>query len=118
MERNLLLWLELEYGGETVSSDLVLMARPKHMEFQEPQISKVVTPLSNNRCEISLQTAYPALWVYLSGDEDDICFSDNFFHLSPGKKYKVEAEFEGEMDLSKMEKGLFVCSLYDTYSDS
>lgn len=81
--RNLLLWLELLVADELVSTNLVLFARPKHLELPQPVFEKTVERVENGRYHITLTASYPALWVWLTLPNHAATFSDNFVHLRP-----------------------------------
>jgi len=104
--RDLLIWLELEIDGQIVSSNLVMMSRPKHFYLIPPTISQTIDSDGDTH-HVTLRSNVPALYVWL--DKVDARFSDNFFHLQAGKPYTVTMTAD---DVT----GLVVKSLTDTYS--
>ncbi len=107
--RELLVWLELEQDGEVVSDNLVLLARPKHLDLPSPQID-----VSISGDTITLKTDKPALYVWLSvpGESETVRFSDNFFYMRPGQTYTVTAT---GIDSAALKDKLLVQNLLHTY---
>ena len=106
--RNLILWLDLTIDDEIVSSNLVTFARVKHLELADPGIQMRISVGERNI--VTLEAAGPALYVWLSGIDGR--FSDNFFHLFPGKPVEIEIDTT-ETDL---ENKLVVQSVINTYA--
>jgi beta-mannosidase len=113
--RELMLWLELEVDGEIVSSNFVSFAKPKHMVLKKPEISREITGLSGKEFKVILKAEHPALWTWLEVDGVDAVFSDNFFHLRPGREVVILIRPEKEMTSNELEKSLIIRSLVDTY---
>lgn len=113
--RNLLLWLELKVDGETVSDNLVAFKKPKHMELQEPGISYQVEKITDNCFRVFLEAEKPALWTWLELKDYRARYSDNFFHLYPGKKQAVLVETEENLSVAVLKENLVIRSLIDTY---
>jgi beta-mannosidase len=114
--RNLLLWMELRTGKTIISSNLVLFARPKHLELPDPGITTRVADSGNGAFTITLKARKPALWVWLSLKDTDAVFSDSFFHLSPDKPVKITVTPATPITRAELKKQLIVASLVDTYS--
>ncbi|HEY3415361.1 MAG TPA: glycoside hydrolase family 2 protein, partial [Armatimonadota bacterium] len=112
--RDLLLHLALQAEGETVSSNLVLFARPKHLELAEPGITATVRAAGEGCWEILLGTEKPALWVWL--ELADARFSDNFFHLLPGMVKRVGVSMAAGLSERDVLEQLRVSSLVDSYA--
>ena len=83
--RRLLVWLELRVNGETVSENLVTLARPKHLELTGPSVKLDVRLRPDGEWDVTLSSDRPALWVWLEHEQGPIHASDNFFHLRPGQ---------------------------------
>ncbi|HEY3319379.1 MAG TPA: glycoside hydrolase family 2 protein [Planctomycetota bacterium] len=119
--RNLMLWLELNQnrdrkGTATVLSDnLVLFARPKHLELQNPQIKAGIKPLDGGQFQVTLTARKPALWAWADLDRVDARFSDNFVTLRPGLPVTIVAKPAKKLTLAQFKKALRVKSLFDTY---
>jgi beta-mannosidase len=115
--RNLLLWLELTVDGESVSSNFVSFARPKHLELAtDPGISTMVTVEANNVFHVGISADAPALWVWLELEGADARYSDNFFHLAPGSSVLVTVTPAQPMNGQTFTDALRIHSLVDTYA--
>ncbi|MFH1709291.1 MAG: glycoside hydrolase family 2 protein [Planctomycetota bacterium] len=113
--RNVLVWLEYTVGGKAVSSNLVLFARPKHIELADPRIRAAVKAAPAGVFTVTLKTARPALWAWLELDNADACFSDNFVSLRPGQPVTVTVTPARRMTAVEFRKRLKVRSLFNTY---
>ncbi|MBL8134966.1 MAG: glycoside hydrolase family 2 protein [Anaerolineae bacterium] len=107
--RGVLVLLELGVGGETVSENLVLFSRPKHIALVKPTLTPTFYA-ADGGLKVALQTDQPALFVWLEMDGVDARFSDNFFHLMPGQTKIIT--LEGAADQAA---ALRLRSLADTY---
>ncbi len=118
--RDLLVWLELSREGSTVSSNLVLFARPKHLEISlQPEIRVQVEQLTKTRFRVALTAARPALWCWLEAEGMEADWSDNFLHL-PGAAAPpclVEAELEKPVSRQEFAASLKVRSLVDAFRE-
>jgi beta-mannosidase len=112
--RNAVLWLELEAEGEPRSTNLVLFARPKHLELAEPGLLAEVE-VDGTAFRITLTAERAALWNWLELEEGDARFSDNFVHLRPGVPVVIRMEPAQPLSLEEVEALLVVNSLVDTY---
>lgn len=113
--RDLLVWLELESAGETVSSNLVLFAKPKHMDLEDPRIATKAQALKDGTFRIALKALKPALYTWLELSGTDARFTDNFIHLRPGKTVEVGLAPTKALTLEQVRNQLRVRSLVDTY---
>jgi beta-mannosidase len=112
--RNLMVWIELSINGKNVSTNLVTFARPKHFELYEPEIESKVS-LENGTPVVTLTSKSPALWTWLELTGIDARFSDNFFHLRPGKPVTITLSTNKRLSVSELRKCLRIRSLIDTY---
>ena len=113
--RNLLLWLELSAENQRVSQNLVLFARPKHLELIDPQISCDVKSEENGGFLVTLESQKPALWGWLEIIGMHLKCSDNFINLEPGKPVQIKVTPSKPMKIGQFVKKLKVRSLFDTY---
>jgi beta-mannosidase len=113
--RNLLLWLDLVVDGQTASSDLIFLARPKHIDLPHPTIQAIVVPASEGHYQIQLTTDKPACWTWLEVKDYPVIFSDNFFHLRPGESARITVTVDGNLSAEEFAERLVVRSLVDTY---
>lgn len=116
--RDALLWLDFSVDGEVMAENLVLLARPKHLELQPPALTVSVTQVAaaepgENEYEVTITAKAPALWTWLTLADRDATFSDNFFHMRPDHPKRVTVRTAAM--LAEIERGLTVQSLIDTY---
>ncbi|MCL5271238.1 MAG: glycoside hydrolase family 2 protein, partial [bacterium] len=119
--RGLLVWLDLEAGGQPPSTNLALFARPKHLELDtRPGISMAVKALpegnKGDAFAVTLRARRPALWCWLELEGVDAAFSDNFIHLRPGASVTIAVRPERPMTAAALRKRLRPRSLVDTYA--
>jgi len=85
------------------------------MELMEPGIKYIIEELGDNVFKMVFSAERPALWTWLELDKFDAIFSDNFFHLYPGKEHILIIVPEEELSANELEERLIVRSLFDTY---
>lgn len=114
--RNLLVWLELSVKGRPDSTALVLFARPKQLELaRRPGIAYRIADLADGSFRVTLAAKHPALWTWLEVDGRDARFSDNFFHLRPGRAAEITVTPSRVLSGAEFRKRLRVRSLADTF---
>ncbi|MCB0034514.1 MAG: glycoside hydrolase family 2 protein [Anaerolineales bacterium] len=112
--RNLILSLALEVDGETLSQDLVLFARPKHLALSQPEVDVQIVETAAGKYEITVSSPQPALWMWFELPDHDVRWSEQFFHLLPGQTITVTAETTAA--LATMQNSLHIASLVNTYA--
>ncbi len=115
--RDLLIGLALDVNDETVSDNLVLFARPKHLSLLDPDLRVTVRASSAHHFQVEVSAAHPALWAWLATDDGESSFSDNFFNLMPGTPRTVEIETKQALSADELRERLLVRSLFDTYEE-
>jgi beta-mannosidase len=113
--RDLLVWLGLERGGVEVSANLVLFARPKHLELGDPGITARSTA-DGDAWQVELSARRPALWAWIELDGADARCSDNFINLRPGRPEVLRIAPYDRMSPKDFRRRLRVSSLFDTYA--
>jgi len=113
--RDLMLWLELETPKEETCTNFVSFARPKHMKLRDPRLSARVRAVAENCFAVKIRAAHPALWAWLELPRAEAHYSDNFFHVRPGRPVEVLAHVAKPMTREAFEKQLILRSLVDTY---
>ncbi len=113
--RNLLLYLDLIIDGATVSTNLVLLARPKHMELPHPTIERQLESLGEGQYRLTLTADRPALWTWVSLPGHAARFADNFVHLRPRQPFALTFTLPEELPVAQVAEALQVNSLVDTY---
>ncbi len=116
--RNVLLWIELAAKHQPISRNLVLFARPKHLELEDPGIRHRVEAAGKKTYSVSLVTRRPALWVWLELPGEPIQCSDSFFHLAKGRTKRIRVQRSGTAKRTPewVARHLKINSLFDTYA--
>jgi beta-mannosidase len=115
--RSLLLWLDLTSEAGFSSSNLVLFARPKHLEVPDPGLATAIEEIGDGAFAVTLTSVKPALWTWLSLRAADARFSDNFVHLYPGEAQTITVRPSAHMTREEFGSQLVVASLIDTYGE-
>lgn len=110
--QNILVWLKLHAQGKTVSENLVTLVRPKELNVPNPHIKSALSETSDG-FKVTLTSDKPALWAWLSMDEQDAGYSDNFVHLAPHTP--MEILVQPRQPISKADLGTYlnVKNLFD-----
>ncbi|MFC1452997.1 glycoside hydrolase family 2 protein [Verrucomicrobiota bacterium] len=114
---DLLVWLDLESAGRAISSDLVMLVRPKRLALQPPALSASVRKGAGGCFNVTVRARQAAFWVWLELPGNEAVFSDNFFHVLPDTPVKVEAETSGAISADQFRRNLRVRSLADTFQN-
>lgn len=113
--RELLLWLELAVGSQTVSTNLVTFARPKHMPLEQPHLRAQVEDLHDGSLRVTLSAEKPALWVWIELLYAEARYSDAFVHVAPGKLVEILVTPERPLSAEELRGQLQIRSLVDTF---
>jgi beta-mannosidase len=114
-QNNLLVWLTLGIGGREVSRNLVMFARPKELDLVDPVLKTEVAETKSG-FRVTVSSARPALWAWLSLAEMDARYSDNFVHLDSRTPLEIDVTPAKSISRAEFEKALIVRSLFDTYA--
>ncbi len=112
---NVLLWLELEVDGATVSDNTVAFVYPRELNLADPALSAEVDE-KNGTFVVAITAQHPALWAWVSLNGIDARCSQNFIDLAKDARAEIEMRPAKPMGKSAFEKALRVRSLFDTYS--
>jgi beta-mannosidase len=116
--RDLLVWLAaLDEKGAVLSTNLVLFCRPKQLELPAPRIRVDVRAWDDNSYAVTLTARHPALWVWLTLEEVDAKYDDNFVCLEPERPVRLRVTPATRMKIEQFRQALQVSSLRDTYQD-
>ncbi len=115
-DRRVLVWLSLKSKNGFHSTNLASFARPKHLELEVPQIKYRARELAGRGFRLVLSSRTPALWVWIELESTEAAYSDNFFHLAPGRSVTVDVYPNRKLSLTQFEKKLRIRSLVDTYT--
>lgn len=85
--------------------------RPIALKLEKPTI---VVTVDQHAGTVTLKTDKLAKDVYLSVDDLDVKFSDNYFDLLPGT-FKSVSILNG-INVSKIQSRINIISLYDSYA--
>lgn len=107
-----LVWLKLHVQGKIVSENLVTLVPPKELAVPDPKIKMTVAETSDG-FKVKLTAEKPALWAWLSMDEQDASYSDNFVHLDSRAPVEIIVRPKQLMSRSDLGKNLKVKSLFD-----
>ncbi len=113
--RDLMFWVELALNGKIVSTNFASLVKPKHLGLRKPDIEVRINRKEKGNAVLTLTVKAPALWVWLDVENSDARFSDNFFHIMPGKPFEVTMQNYEHLSLAKIRKPLRIRSLIDTY---
>ncbi|HKE57733.1 MAG TPA: glycoside hydrolase family 2 protein [Pyrinomonadaceae bacterium] len=105
---------ELLVNDKIVSSSHYFFAPAKDLALIKPKITTTVSQSAQGFL-VSLTTDKFARAVYLSVDESNGSFSDNYFDLVPGQAVQVELKARQPMKKSEVEAQLKVRSLVDAF---
>jgi beta-mannosidase len=113
--RDIMFWVELSLNGKSVSSNFASFTRPKYLELHKPDIKVDITRKEKENAVLTLTAKTPALWVWLDMENTNARFSDNFFHILPGKPVEVALKTDARLFMAEIRQRLRVHSLIDTY---
>lgn len=112
---NLLLFIDLNIGGKTVSNNFATFTRPKAIELQDPKLQFTIKPSGKGKWTAQITAKRPALWTWLEARTIETRFSDNFIHLEANTPSSITIETDPKVGLAQLRKELRVRSLFDTY---
>ncbi len=113
--RDLIVWLEAYEQKKLLSENLVLFARPKHLELsREPGTTARVSANGGDAgFVVTMTTKQAALWTWIELADSDFRAHDNFVHLRPGTSVNLEVMPSETMTAAALQKRLVVRSLID-----
>jgi beta-mannosidase len=112
--RDVLVWLELSDGDGLVSENLVMFARPKHLDLsQSPGVTARVQKRASSTFLVTLTCSAAALWTWFDLSECDFRAQDNFVHLRPGSSRTIVVRPRENMGVKQFREQLQVRSVVD-----
>ena len=75
----------------------------------------IVNLTAGSEYQLDLSTKKPALWTWLELPKAGLSYSDNFFHLRPGKTHRVHIKTNKDLEAKEIKKKIIIRSLIDTY---
>ena len=112
--KNSYVYCELLVGGKVASSHDYFFAPFKELRLPKPSIMFAVTP-TRGGFRVTVNSDKFAKAVYLSIDDPDGSFSDNYFDLIPGKPVAVEYQGRAPFPLRDFRERLTIRSMVDAF---
>jgi len=99
---NTLLLVELKDSkSNLIANDILYFVKPMNLNLKKPNISKKINS-KNGKYEIILKSDVLAKNVFLSLENADGTFSDNYFDILPGREVIVTIDnTKGNLDIEK-----------------
>ncbi len=113
--RAVLVWLELWQDETCVSQKLVHFVKPKHMRLAPVRYQTKVSKLGPQRFAVDVHTDKPALWAWLSLDDYDARWNDNFICLTAKQTYRFIANTEQDLSITRFRQQLHIRSIRDCF---
>ena len=110
---NLLVWLDFLADEKCLSQNLVLFARPKTFALNDP-LPVIEATEKQGAFHLKITVEKPALWAWLTLEDIDCRFSDNFNSIRPGHAWKIEAVPALPVGLDEFRRRLRFHSIFDT----
>ncbi|WP_430809914.1 MULTISPECIES: beta-mannosidase [unclassified Carboxylicivirga] len=110
--KNAVLSTKLMVEGEAVYTSTFYFKAAKDLTLPTPQLTAEVEKIAEGY-KITVSTDKLAKNVYLSYDDAEGWFSDNYFDLLPGQSQTLV--FETKANINKLKEKLLIRSLQDTY---
>ncbi len=113
--RKLIFIAELWQGDQFVTRQTAYFVPIKHLSLTDPAIT-VNLQSQNGELIVELITHSLALLVEVSLIGADVVFSDNYFNLPSGRSIQISSPLPVGWTLSRAQKEIRICSVYDSYS--
>ena len=97
-----------------VSDNLVSFVLPKELRLGDPRLTAAIAK-KGKEFRVTLTAEQPALWTWLSLENGDARYSDNFVHVTAGAPVEIVVHPEHPLSQTEFTKALRVRSLFDTY---
>ena len=114
--RELIFIAELWQGERFVSRQTAGFTPIKHLSLTDPAITMNLQS-QNGELIVELISHSLALLVEVSLIGADVVFSDNYFNLPSERSIQISCPLPVGWTLSKAQKEIHICSVYDSYSD-
>jgi beta-mannosidase len=111
---NVLTWLKVMIDGQIVSDNLVSFALPKDLKLGDPRLKASIAKTGKG-FRVTLAAEQPALWAWLSLEDCDAEYSDNFMHVTADAPAQIDISPERPLAETQFAEALRVQSLFDTY---
>jgi beta-mannosidase len=111
---NVLTWLKVAVDGQIVSENLVSFALPKELKLGDPRLGTSIARTATGFL-VTLAAERPALWAWLSLEDSDAKYSDNFVHVTAEAPAQIVVTPARPMAQDQFARALRAQSLFDTY---
>jgi beta-mannosidase len=108
--KNSLLYAVVKEGDKVLSDNIIYFLPPKNLDLPKSTVKKSLKE-ENGAFILSLSTDKLVKNLYLSLDEGEGFFSDNYFDILPGQTVEISFKAISKMDLSTFEKHLKMMKL-------
>src|SRR6185369_9219109 len=112
--KNTLLYCELLVGGRVASTRDQFFVPFKELHLPQPQITYEAAPVRDG-FELTVKSDKFAKAVYLSVDDHDGSWSDNYFDLVPGKPIVIQYRARAPLTLNDLRRRLTIRSMVDAF---
>ena len=113
--KKVVLSCELLASGQPVSTNTHYFALPKEMTLPKAAVTATWQPATDSTYKVTLKSNALAREVWLSLNEGDGFFEDNFFDLLPGQTKTLTFKSEGATSVAELRKRLVVHTLVDAF---
>ncbi|MCD8483509.1 MAG: hypothetical protein LR015_13125, partial [Verrucomicrobia bacterium] len=88
-DRDTFVWISaLDEEGNELSCNIAAFSRPKHWQLKQPEFTYNVKSKGGDHC-IEIHSSQVSPWTWISLEDTDCRFSDNFLHMRPGQAYTI-----------------------------
>jgi beta-mannosidase len=112
MQKKSLLLVSLKKGQEEIDSDILYFEKIKNIDLPSATLTKKFNS-ANGGVDIELSADRLIKNIYLSAENYEGFFSDNYFDVIPGRTVRIH--FDGTTDAAAFEKDLKIMSVKDSY---
>lgn len=113
--RKLIFIAELWQGDQFVTRQTAFFVPIKHLSLTDPAIQADICS-QNGELIVELKPQSTALLVEVALTGAEVVFSDNYFSLPAGRSKKISCRLPAGWTLSKAQKEIRICSVYDSYA--
>ncbi|MCL1887678.1 MAG: glycoside hydrolase family 2 protein [Kiritimatiellaeota bacterium] len=115
---NIVAWASLtDAQNARVAWNTATLVRPKQMPLPKPRIKVDAKVWDEDSFSVTLSSKAPVLWAWLSLQDVDARFDDNFTCLEPGVPARFLVTPKKHMSLAAFKDALVVKSIWDTYQE-
>jgi beta-mannosidase len=115
-DRQVFLLAEVNRVGTPLSTNTLFFRPAKELLLPQPGIRTDVVN-STNGFKITLRADKLAKNVFLSTEKLGGFFTDNYFHLLPGRAVEIEFQTEEQTDLDAFKQDLRMMSLMEAFGE-